>query len=165
MSILTKDYEISVWEDRWENGDLVEKKVCTIGSNSMTSQSRAIEPVLTRNVNGTKKLSFKMYRFYRDNITGEKVDNPFAKELFNERKVKLKYDGVWYDFVVKNVVENSSNYLYTYSLEDALVQELSKNGFNITLDDKLMNNMGDAKELGEKVLAETGWNVDSEVFV
>jgi hypothetical protein len=79
--------------------------------------------------------------------------------------VKLKYDGVWYDFVVKNVVENSSNYLYTYSLEDALVQELSKNGFNITLDDKLMNNMGDAKELGEKVLAETGWGVDSEVFV
>lgn len=165
MSILTKDYEISVWEDRWEDGYLVEKKVCTIGSNSMTSQSRAIDPVLTRNVNGTKKLSFKMYRFYKDNITGEKVDNPFARELFNERKVKLKYDGVWYDFVVKNVVENSSNYLYTYSLEDALVQELSKNGFNTTLDDKLMNNMGDAKELGEKVLAETDWNVGSEVFV
>ena len=165
MSILTKDYEISVWEDRWGDDGLVEKKVCTIGSNSMTSQSRAIDPVLTRNVNGTKKLSFKMYRFYKDNITGEKVDNPFARELFNERKVKLWYDGTWYDFVVKNVVENSSNYLYTYSLEDALVQELSKNGFNVTLDDKLMNNMGDAKELGEKVLAETDWNVDSEVFV
>ena len=58
MSILTKDYEISVWEDRWEEGSLTEKKVCTIGSNSMTSQCRAIEPVLTRNVNGTKKNSF-----------------------------------------------------------------------------------------------------------
>jgi hypothetical protein len=42
--------------------------------------------------------------------------------------------------------------LYSYQLEDALVQELSKNGFGITLDTQLMNNMGDAGELGAKVL-------------
>jgi hypothetical protein len=46
-----------------------------------------------------------------------------------------------------------------------LVQELSKNGFGVTLDAELMNNIGDAKELGEQVLNETDWNVESEVFV
>jgi hypothetical protein len=83
----------------------------------------------------------------------------------SERKVKLHYKGKWYDFIVKNIVENSSNYLYTYQLEDALVLELSKNGFGVTLDTKLMNNMGTAKELAEYVLAETDWNVKAETFV
>jgi hypothetical protein len=55
--------------------------------------------------------------------------------------------------------------LYTYQLEDALVQELSKNGFNVTLDAELMNNVGNAQKLAEDVLAETDWNVESEVFV
>jgi uncharacterized protein with von Willebrand factor type A (vWA) domain len=42
---------------------------------------------------------------------------------------------------------------------------LSKNGFGITLDTKLMNNMGTAEELAEYVLSETDWDVDSEAFV
>ena len=40
MSILTKDYEISVWEDRWENNGLVEKKVCTIVPVSGSSREQ-----------------------------------------------------------------------------------------------------------------------------
>jgi hypothetical protein len=118
-----------------------------------------------RNVNGTKTFTFKMYKHYVDNETGIKTQNPFIDWLIAERKVKLEYDGVWYDFIIKDVTENSSNYLYTYSLEDALVQELSKNGFGITLDTELMNNIGDAKKLAESVLAETDWDVSSEVFV
>ena len=167
MSILKKPYEISVWDDVWdtEQGKFVEKRLGVIGSDKMLSQSRAIEPQLTRNVNGTKKFSFKMYRYYIDNETGEKVENPFVNWLISERKVKLKYDGTWYDFIIKQVNENSSNYLYTYQLEDALVQELSKNGFNVTLDAELMNNVGNAKKLAEDVLVETDWNVESEVFV
>jgi hypothetical protein len=50
-------------------------------------------------------------------------------------------------------------------LEDALVQELSKNGFGVTLDPALMNNIGTAEELGSFVLEETDWAVDSEAFV
>jgi hypothetical protein len=61
-----------------------------------------------------------MYKHFIDTTTGEKVDNPFIEWLISERKVKLKYekdeDGndIWYDFIIKDVVENSSNYLYTY---------------------------------------------------
>jgi hypothetical protein len=100
----------------------------------MDSLNRALEPTLLRNVNGTKNLTFKMYKRYTDTITGEEVENPFCDWLINERKIKLKYNDIWYDFILKDVDENSSNYLYSYSLEDALVQELSKNGFGITLD-------------------------------
>jgi hypothetical protein len=82
-----------------------------------------------------------MYGRYIDNITGKEVVNPFVEKLLTERKVKLKVHtkGVdkWYDFIIKDISENSSTYLYTYQLEDALVQELSKNGFGVTLNANL----------------------------
>ena len=167
MSILIKPYEISVWDDVWENGAFVEKQLGVIGSDKMASQNGALEPVFSRNANGVKKLTFKMYKRYKDIITGEWVDNPFVDWLVSERKVKLKYEDKWHDFIVKNISENSSNYIYTYQLEDALVQELSKNGFGIVLDTQLMNNMGTANELASEILSETDWTVsdESETFV
>lgn len=169
MSILNKPYEISVWDDVWnsEKGQFEEKRLGIIGKHTMASFNRAMEPLFTRNVNGVKKLTFKMYKRYKDPVTGEQVENPFVDWLVSERKVKLYYEDKWHDFIVKNIVENSNNYLYTYQLEDALVQELSKNGFGIVLDTQLMNNMGTANELASKVLAETDWTVsdESEAFV
>jgi hypothetical protein len=106
-----------------------------------------------------------MYKKYTDPVTGEWVTNPFVDWLISERKIKLEYDGKWYDFIIKDINENSSNYLYTYQLEDALVQELSKNGFGVTLDEKLMNNVGTSKQLGQFVMEETDWVVDGEVSV
>ena len=167
MSNLIKPYEISVWDDIWDSdeGKFIEKKLLVIGTDEMTSLNRALEPVLTRNVNGTKKFSFKMYKRYIDRETGEEVHNLFIDYLINERKIKLKY-GVddegrdkWYDFIIKNVNETSTTYLYQFDLEDAIVQELSKNGFGVTLDAQLNNNMGTADQLAEKVLADTDWTV------
>lgn len=167
MSILKRAYEISVWKDEFVDGELKEKQLGIIGSDKMTAQCRAIEPNLVRNVNGTKKFSFKMYKRYIDTITGEEVENPFADWLVAERKVKLYYKKKWYDFIIKDTIENSADYLYTYQLEDALVQELAKNGFSVTLDTKLMNNTGSSRELAEAVLKETDWKVaeDSDVAV
>lgn len=167
MSILKKPYEISVWEDEWDEsiGKFTERKICVIGSDAMTSQSRATSPNLIRNVNGSKRLTFKMYYKYKDTITGEDVINPFVGLLVAERKVKLKYKGRWYDFIVKDIDENSSTYVYSYQLEDAIVQELSKNGYSATLDEKLQNNMGTAAELANEVLKETDWTADSEAIV
>lgn len=171
MSNLTRPYEISIWEDIWENGKYVEKRLAVIGSDQMDMQCRAISPTLTRNANGSKKFSFQMYKRYVDIDTGKEVENPYCGLLINERKVKLRYgkneDGTdrWYDFVVKNIDENSSSYLYTYQLEDAFVQELSKNGFGIILDAKLQNNVGTAGDLASSVLSETDWTVESEAFV
>jgi hypothetical protein len=121
MSILTKPYEISVWEEVWDGEKFTEKRLGIIGSNNMSFQSRALLPKLVRNANGTKKFTFEMYKRYVDTITGETVINPFCGWLINERKVKLKYDGKWYDFVVKNVQESSTTHLCRYQLEDASV--------------------------------------------
>jgi hypothetical protein len=116
---------LSVYEDKLINGVLRETRLGTIGSHDMTSPNRALEPTLTRNVNGQKTLTFKTYKRYIDTISGEEVVNPFVGWLANEAKVKLKYGSgnevEWFDFIVKNTNENSSNYLYTYSLEEALV--------------------------------------------
>lgn len=166
MSIIKSPYEISIWRDvLTSDGVPKEQKVCVIGSDKMTSQSRAFSPNFVRNANGEKKLSFKMYRQYIDIISGEEVHNPFIDNLVNETKVKLYYEDKWYDFIVKDINENSATHLCIYQLEDALVRELSRNGFGITLDAKLNNNLGDAKKLANGILAETGWTADSEVFV
>ena len=177
MSILVKPYEISVWKDVWnsEKGKFIEERIGIIGTNTMESQCQAIDPKLDRNINGTKKLTFQMYKYYKDTITGEKIKNPFIDWLTSEQKVKLKYGtyidetgktkDIWYDFIIKNIDENSSNYLNTFQLEDALVQELSKNGFSVVLDSEKENNLGTAKELASEALKETDWQIESEVFV
>jgi hypothetical protein len=118
MSILKKPYEVSVWEDVWNSSSnsFVEERIGIIGSNTMTGQGRVLEPELVKNVNGSKSFNFKMYKYYLDAETGEKVSNPFAELLLNERKVKLYHDGEWHDFIIKNISENSEGYLYSYSL-------------------------------------------------
>ena len=165
MSILTKSYAISAWRDELVEGSLIERKICDIGSDLMEFEGRVLEPTLTKNVNGTKKLTFKMYKKYIDPLTGQKVSNPFFDFLTAESKIKLYYEDKWYDFIIKNVTETLDANLIQYVLEDALVQELAKNGFGVTLDEMLINNTGDVQALATTVLEETDWKVESEVFV
>ena len=103
MSRLKKPYEISVWEDVWNGTKFVEVRKMVIGSNTMESRQRAFEPNLKRNVNGSNELTFKLYKKYRDDVTGERVNNPFVDEIVNETKLKLNYKNKWYDFIVKNI--------------------------------------------------------------
>lgn len=164
-------YEISLWEDRLvpqtgEGQSIVpehyeEEKVCIIGSDTMTSQARALEPKLVRNVNGTNKLTFKLYYTYIDNETGKRIQNPFISLLVNERKVKCKWEDQWYDFVIKGVQEDSNGKTITYTCEDLYINELSKTGFSLEFDQKLNNNQGTAQELAKKVLDGTDWVVDT----
>ena len=165
-------YEISLWEDRLVpksgTGENIipehyeEEKICIIGSDNMTSQARVLEPKLVRNVNGTNKLTFKLYYTYTDNETGEKVQNPFISLLVNERKVKCKWENHWYDFVIKNIQEDSNGKSISYTCEDLYINELSKTGFNLEFDQELNNNQGTAQELAEKVLEGTDWVVDKD---
>ena len=167
MGNLSKPYTISIWDEVWKEseGKFVEERFAVIGANTMQSQNRALEPTLTRNVNGSKKFSFKLCKRYKDSLTGETVINPFAEYLISERKIKLEYDGEWFDFIVKNISEDSSKYIYTYQCEDALVNELSKNGFGVTLDSESVNNSGTLQEIAETVLKDTDWEVGSDVIV
>lgn len=160
MSVLNKPYELSVWVDELNQfGVFEEKKLCIIGSNTMTSQSRALAPKLVSNVNGTNTLTFSIYYHYKDNITGESVDNPFIQYLTNERKIKLKYDNKWYDFIIKSVKVDSSKYSYEITATDQYINELSKNGFNFTFDAESNNNTGSVQTLAKRALAQTDWTV------
>lgn len=168
--ILKKPYKITLWEDRnkiiYDNQDNVQneylEEVClaTIGSDTMDSPIRAFNPILTEELNGSKIFTFTIYSRYWDDKDEVFKDNPFTKLLVNERKVKLKYEAEWYDFIIKQVQENSENYTYTYTCKDLFVNELGKTGYAVELDTELQNNMGTITELAETVLDGTDWQVD-----
>lgn len=167
MGLLIKPYEISLWRDEWDATKKVflEKRMMTIGSDKMETQSRALEPKLIRKTNGEVTFSFKMYYLYIDNITGEKVENFFTNYLTNETKIKLEYDNRLFHFFIKNIDKDSAAKTYTYSLVDQYVTELSKNGFDLVLDSTQMNNIGTSEELGCRILEGTGWTLESEKIV
>ena len=107
-----------------------------------------------------------MYTRYYDDNTGDFVDNPYLKFLVNERKLKLKYDNKWYDFIIKEVNEDSETHTYSYSAEALHINELASNGFKITFDDELENNVGTVEELAKEVIKDTDWKIapDSELI-
>jgi hypothetical protein len=80
--------------------------------------------------------------------------------LVNERKVKLKYDGEWYDFVIKRIDENSENNTFSYTAKNLFINELSKTGFSIELDTELENNQGTVVDIAKTILEESDWQVD-----
>lgn len=160
-------YEISLWEDFLDVTSagvefLNERKLCTIGSDDMETQTRALEPKMVSNVNGTNTFTFKMYNNYIDDFTGEKFKNPFLSLLINERKVKVLWKNKWYDLVIKNIDEDSTGKGTTYTCEDLAITELSKNGYNLEFSSDLQNNIGTANELVKQVLDGSGWSFDEE---
>ena len=88
-----------------------------------------------------------------------KYDNPFLPLLINERVIKVNWEGDWFDFIIKNIQEDSAAKSYTFQCESWLVQELSKQGFNLEFDEKLENNQGTVGELAAKILKDTNWEV------
>ena len=162
--ILTKPYEISVWEDRLvEDGNgykFEEVKLAVIGSNTMTGLNKVYDPVFNKKSNGERTLTFSLkYKYFDPYSENDNIINPFAALLVNERKVKLKYDGEWYEFIVKDHSEASEEYTWTYTCSDAFVLELSKQGYNITFDTELNNNQGTARELAKETLKDTDWQL------
>ncbi len=166
MSVKKDRYEISLWKDYIvaASGNIPEhyeeSKIAIIGSDSMTSQFRAIEPKLVENINGTNVFTFKMFYTCIDNETGEKINNPFLNLLVNERKIKVLWKGKWYDLVIKSCQEDSSGKSITYTCKDLYINELSKNGFNLEFDTELKNNQGTVQELAEKILDGSDWKLN-----
>ena len=162
-------YEISVWEDslvpQTTEGEKTilehfeEQKIATIGAHDMDTPAAASNPVFVENVNGSYTLTFSMYYKYFDEDEMDYVENPFVQFLHNERKIKLFYRNKWYDLIIKNCVEDSSNYTYTYTAKSLYTTELGKNGFKVELDSELENNQGTVTELGKTILKGTDWEI------
>lgn len=175
---MAKDkYEISLWDDVFVAasgsipGHYEEEKIAVIGSDTMTTQCRAIEPKLVCNINGKITFTFKMFLRYHDELTGEDYDNPFLKLLINERKIKVQWLGQWYDLVIKNIQEASNGKSVTYTCEDANINELAKSGFDLIFDDELSintttgGNQGTVQQLVERTIEGTDWQIgENEVI-
>jgi hypothetical protein len=105
-----------------------------------------------------------MYYQYIDFETGEKVYNPFNKYMVNERKIKLCLGkpgpgAKWFDFVIKQIQEDSESKTFTYTCKSQFVNELSKSGFDLVLDNELENNMGTIDQLAATILEGSDWAV------
>ncbi len=166
---LIRPYEISVWEEALaqDGKRIIEKKLAVIGSDTMTGLNKVYNPVFNKKSNGEKTLSFSLkYKYFDPYNESLDLVNPFVDLLTNERKVKLHYEGEWYEFIVKDHTESSEEYSWDYTCTDAFVLELSKNGYNLTFDSELNNNQGTAKDLAKKTLINTDWRVgDVDTFV
>ena len=167
MSILNKPYELSIWqdvqlEDNSHTISMKEEKIAVIGSNKMKNQNKAINPKLTRNINGNIKFTFNMFVKYIDNISGEETKNPFVDLLKNETKLKLYYEDNWFDLIIKKIEENLADNQNSYEAISQHINELSKNGFNVILDSSLYNNTDDILTLAQTVLADTDWQIDTD---
>jgi hypothetical protein len=68
----------------------------------------------------------------------------------------------WYDFVIKDIQENSTEYTFTYTCTDQYINELAKAGYEIEMDIELENNMGTVCDLGDYILDGSDWRVDRE---
>ena len=172
MEELKKPYKITLWEDKPRyiynqqnevtNQWLEEVCIATIGSNTMDTPIRAFNPILTEDLNGSKTFTFQIYYRYWDDEDEEFKINPFTNLLVNERKVKLFYNDEWYDFVIKQVQENSETYVFTYTCKDLFVNELGKTGYNVELDTELQNNMGTITQLAATILDGSTWTIDTD---
>ena len=159
-------------DDVVQNQYLEEICVATIGSNTMDSPIRAFNPVLTEDLNGSKTFTFQIYSRYWDDKEEIFKDNPFINLLVNERKVKLHYNFEddltqgWYDFVIKQVQEDSENYIFTYTCKDLFINELGKTGYSVELETELQNNMGTITQLGNYIVEGTDWQIgDSDLLI
>lgn len=160
MAILKKEYELSIWgETLGDNGQKVEKKEYIIGSHDMTYLGKATKVKLKTYLKGTHELTFQMVDRFFDNEQGDYVRNEFIEQMFNEKKVKLKYKNKWYEFYIKSVKDskNFKSYIKEFTCQDAFIDELSRNGYGLTFDEELYNNVEEFGTFTEEILDDSIW--------
>lgn len=161
MSIIKKSYELSTWIEKLnENGIKDEIKGAVIGSHDMEYPGRATNIVLKRELKGTNTLTFQMVDRYFDSLIGDYVRNDFIDTLIPERKIKLYYDNQWFEFFIKKISEKKvfKSYIKSYTCEDAFIDELSRNGYGLTFDEDLYNNVEEIKDFTEETLDGSLWH-------
>lgn len=165
MAIQTREYELTVWTETLnQDGTKTEKRLGVIGAHDMTYLGRANTIKFVTKLNGTHTISFKMPDKYFDSEKGEFVQNELRDLVANERKVKLHYKGKWHEFFVKNVNQTKKykSYMYEYSGTDAYIDELVRNGYDITFDTELYNNVEEIGVFTEEILDGSQWTYSPE---
>ena len=128
----------------------------------MTALGKATNVKFSKKLNGTHELTFEMPDKYFDSKLGKFVRNEFVDNLFNERKIKLKFQGEWYEFYIKEVSEskNFKSYIKEYTCFDAFIDELARNGYDIVFDTELYNNVEEIGTFSEIILEDSIWEYE-----
>lgn len=164
------EYKIEAWSRNWIKnsnysigGYWEEKPLACIGGNNMSYLGRAFDPVLTRNVNGDIKLTFSMYDKFID-VNGEITTSIYTGYVFNEAYIKLQYNNDWYDFIVKEITHTHSEngeLKYDVSCSMLAIEELSKNGTNLSFSLDEANCIGNIGYFSNLILNGTDWAYDA----
>lgn len=130
----------------------------------MSYLGRATGITFETKLNGTHTLTFQLPDRYFDSEKGDYVRNEFVDNLFNERKIKLKFMGEWYEFYIKSVSDSKQfkSYMKKYSCSDAFIDELSRNGYGITFDTELYNNVEEIGTFSRVILEDSIWSYAPE---
>lgn len=167
VSILKYEYELSVWKETLakEGQRKEEKKMAIIGAHDMTFLGKATKLKFIKKINGTHTLSFEMPDKYFDSEKGEYVHNEFVDYLFSECKIKFHYKGEWYEFYIKSVSDKKifKSFIKTYTCSDSFIDELSRNGYGITFDEELYNNVEEIGDFSKEILEDSVWEYDAHL--
>ncbi len=160
MAIQKKPYEISVWHEELTGvGIKTETKLFVIGAHDMEYEGKATDIRFKTKLNGTHELSFQVPDKYFNSEKGDFVRNSFVDDLFAEQKIKLFYKKKWYEFYIKTIKEDKKfkSYIKTYTCSDAFIDELSRNGYGLTFDEELYNNVEEIGTFTEEILEDSVW--------
>lgn len=162
---IKQSYEISIWSEiLGENGQKIEHKDFIIGGNDMEYLGRATSIKFEKKLDGTHTLTFSMPDSFYDSRVGEYVQNEFVEQLYNERKVKFYFKKEWYEFYIKSISDSKIHkaLMKTYTCSDAFIDELSRNGYGITFDEELYNNVEEIGTFTNEILEDSIWRYSPE---
>lgn len=165
MAIQKRPYELSVWVEKLNGSNSkIEEKGVIIGAHDMSYPGKATNIVLKREIKGTNTLTFQLPDRYFDSLKGEYVRNEFADLIAPETKLKLFYKDRWFEFFVKKVDDKKQfkSYMKSFTCTDAFIDELSRNGYGITYDTDLYNNVEEIGTFTEETLEDSIWQYHPE---
>ena len=160
MAIQKRPYELSIWIEKLNgNNSKIEEKGVIIGAHDMSYPGKATNIILKREIKGTNTLTFQMPDRYFDSLKGDYVHNEFIDLIFPEAKLKLFYKDRWFEFFVKKVDDKKQfkSYMKSFTCSDAFIDELSRNGYGITYDTELYNNVEEIGTFMEETLEDSIW--------
>lgn len=165
MAIQKRPYELSVWVEKLNGSNSkIEEKGVIIGAHDMSYPGKATNIVLKREIKGTNTLTFQLPDRYFDSLKGEFVRNEFADLVAPETKLKLFYKDRWFEFFVKKVDDKKQfkSYMKSFTCTDAFIDELSRNGYGISYDTELNNNVEEIGIFTEETLEDSIWQYHPE---
>ena len=140
--------------------------VLEIGSSSSDFAGQAFNIEFYSKIDGTHELSFELPQYYFDPNSGEMILNELIELLVNKCQIELRIEDKTYFMVINSRTDKEEKgqlISYSYTCNDAFIEELSKNGYGLVFSDEVEGNgLGTIHELAEKIAEGSEWGYDAE---